>query len=152
MRKIVSFSLLLLGTLILTSCNGNTLGTIPVTGQVKVDGQPVAGVSVMFYPTDTANREVGGRTDASGRFSLTVAGAEVGSGAIPGEYIPTFTWEESVAEGMSEAEIQRKYPNSPPPNVNRLPEKYGNRNATDVAPVEIKRGAKNVFNFELTSE
>ncbi|RMF39873.1 MAG: hypothetical protein D6753_12765 [Planctomycetota bacterium] len=76
----------LLGLLAVTlaGCGGSSLPTVPVTGKVLVDGQPMEGVSVVFNPVDASGRAASGVTDAEGKFTLTT---EVnGDGALPGSY------------------------------------------------------------------
>lgn len=63
---------------------GNSLGTVPVSGKVTVDGQAMEGVMVLFVPTDPEGMPASAQTDASGAFTLTT---EInGDGAIPGSY------------------------------------------------------------------
>ncbi len=77
-------SVLALVGMTLVGCGGSGLPTVPVTGQVLVDGQPMEGVSVVFNPVDAGGRAASGVTDAEGKFTLTT---EVnGDGALPGSY------------------------------------------------------------------
>ncbi len=77
-------SLLLVPVLcVLVGCGGG-IGTVPVSGKVLVDGQPLEDVVVLFSPTASDGRAASGRTNASGEFVLTT---EVnGDGALPGSY------------------------------------------------------------------
>jgi hypothetical protein len=71
--------------LLVAGCGG--LKTAPVSGVIKKDGQPLADVSVSFTP-QTASGEApasNGRTDATGRYSLSVT-ATGKSGAIIGKH------------------------------------------------------------------
>ncbi len=133
-------------------CQKNEFGTSGITGTVLVDGAPMEGVSISFVPKGSGSRECYGMTDAQGKFKLTIPGTEVGSGAIPGEYDVTFSKTVSVAEGMTEEEIAKKYPNSLPPTKSVLPDKYNDRAKTDIAPVKVEKGKKNDFTFELFSK
>ncbi len=60
----------------LWGCGGADTGkalpkTVPVTGTVKLDGQPIEGAAVMFVPSgDTKGIECVGRTDSTGVYSL----------------------------------------------------------------------------------
>jgi hypothetical protein len=54
--------------------------TLPVTGYVKLDGNPVGGLDVVFYPAEGLGAV--GTTDANGKFTLSTF--ELGDGALPG--------------------------------------------------------------------
>jgi hypothetical protein len=74
--------------LVLTACGcGRGPRTVPVSGQVKLDGQPLAGASVIFRP-DSKEKEPGppstGKTDAEGRFTLRTVDNQ--NGAVVGPH------------------------------------------------------------------
>ncbi len=69
--------------LVLSGCGEPGIGAVPVDGVVKVDGQPMAGVNVMFHP-DGSGRAAAGISDAQGVFKLTTQIAN--DGALPGKY------------------------------------------------------------------
>ena len=57
-------------SLVAAGC-GDRLPTVPVTGTVRVDGKPAAGVQVVLHPIDTADPRLAklrptGRTEADG--------------------------------------------------------------------------------------
>lgn len=73
-------------------CGGDSIdyeveGLVPVTGTVKLDGQPVPSAMVMFAPTGegAASTTASGTTDATGKYEL-VTGEEGQKGAKPGMY------------------------------------------------------------------
>ena len=141
------------GLLVFQGCSSkNTLGTVKVSGMVTLDGEPVGGVTVAFLPNrPEGGRECYGATDTQGRFVLTIPGTVPGSGAIPGEYIVTFIKMLDPTEGLTDAEIQRKFPSGLQESINLLPEKYRNRTTTDIAPVTVEQRGKNEFIFEMFS-
>jgi hypothetical protein len=57
--------------------------TVPVTGHVKLDGYPIEGVDVVFFPAE-GGRPALGVTDDSGKFTLSTF--ESADGAIPGNH------------------------------------------------------------------
>ena len=136
------------GLLVFQGCGGNALGTVQVSGTVTLDGEPAEGVTVAFVPNGEG-REAYGMTNAQGRFVLTVPGTEAGSGAVPGEYSVTFTKYNDPTAGMSDAEIMAL--RHLPTPVSLLPPKYGDRNATDIAPVKVEQRGKNNFSFALVT-
>jgi hypothetical protein len=63
--------------------------TVPVTGTVTLDGQPLSDATISFAPETTAGFHGAlGRTDASGKYELTtdIGGGKNSKGAIPGKY------------------------------------------------------------------
>ena len=71
----------LLAVLTVVGCGSSGPATVPVTGTILLDGNPVEGATVMFIPTE-GGRMATGTTDASGQFTLTTF--EKGDGAIIG--------------------------------------------------------------------
>jgi len=72
---------------------GDGDGRVPVEGTITLDGQPLAGVHVLFDQPDLSpNENIGylGVTDESGRYELRPAMGE-GSGVPPGEYRVSLT-------------------------------------------------------------
>ncbi len=59
---------LLLGLLTLTGC-GSDFSTVPVSGVVTLDNQPVAGAGVVYIP-DQPGPTASATTDAEGRYTL----------------------------------------------------------------------------------
>jgi hypothetical protein len=51
-----------------TGCNDGRPARVPVSGEVLIDGKPLPGAFVSFYPL--TGRPSNGRTDSSGRFVL----------------------------------------------------------------------------------
>jgi hypothetical protein len=66
-------------------------GRIPVTGRVTLDGKPLFGVVVRFYPSpDTYGNGGYGVADAAGRFTATTLQAR--PGLYPGSYSITLEY------------------------------------------------------------
>jgi len=75
----------LLATLIGCGGGANLPDTVPVSGTVTLNGQPLANASVAFVPTGTTGGEGGyGTTDQDGRYEL--AYLKGGSGVPVGDY------------------------------------------------------------------
>ncbi|GAB6166661.1 hypothetical protein JCM19992_26610 [Thermostilla marina] len=94
-----------------------TLPSVPVTGQVLLDGQPLEGATVMFHPVEREGRySANGKTDAQGKFTLTMVGVPeeyavaAGSGVLPGEYYVGVikNQAEDTTEGLSDDEIEEQ--------------------------------------------
>lgn len=111
--------------------------TVPVSGVVRLNGQPVADAGIVFHP------EVGplasGVTDSSGRYSLSTGSAD---GARPGEYRVTI--EKVIITGVREDEtiapegIKTQY---------IVPQRYADRKTTDQKA--SVGGSGGTFDFEL---
>jgi hypothetical protein len=68
----------------LVGCGG-AAGRVEVTGTVTLDGRPLDGATVTFYPEgQTGGLGGSGRTGPDGRYTLT--DARGGTGVLPGEY------------------------------------------------------------------
>lgn len=121
---------------------------------MTVDGVPVHEVNVTFSPASGNGQPGFGSTDAKGRYHLSTAGAPFQSGALAGEYVPTFSkvqLEERPPAKSAEEQIARDSV-SPPKTLHLIPERYGHRDTCGLDSVTIKKGEKNVFDFKLTSE
>jgi hypothetical protein len=128
-------------TVTLLGCGGekNTLGVIPATGIVKVDGVPMKDVHVIFIPVSGDSRTAGSYTDDKGEFELVTPGSAL-VGCMPGEYNVTF----------EKTEMKGTYPDIAVTHL--IPQKYGDPKISGIAPVKIERGKKNRFEFELQSK
>lgn len=130
----------------LAGCGGgaseNTLEVYPVSGTVTVDGEPMQGISVTFFPEGTTKGNGGfGATDAEGKFTLKDRDQRDG-----------------VAEGTYRVLLTRLVkPDGSPIGgeemaadvgaVNQLPEVY---NSPDQSPVTATVGKTNEpFKFEI---
>lgn len=83
-RPLVALALVLLATTV--GCNrGVTL--IPVRGEVRCDGRPVADCAVLFAPV-AGGPVAAGTTDSAGQFELRAINRP---GAVPGEHRVTIT-------------------------------------------------------------
>ena len=130
------------------------LNTIRVTGTIKVDGQPMVGVNVIFSPVERNETAAGGVTDAKGVYSLTSGANTPGTGAVAGRYIPIFskTETEQREPTASPEEEMAKYGGEPPKTIYLIPEKYGNVKTCGFDPVTVEKGKSNVFDFDLSTQ
>lgn len=139
---------------------------VPVSGVVKVDGVPAAGVDVTFVPdqrlagkTENAGGNATAVTDAEGKYTLytppgggvAAENAESMKGAVPGKYAATFhlwvlpdgsPWALSNNSKMGPALMGA---------VEKLPPAYGNPLAS-LHVVDVKSGSDNVFDFDLKTK
>lgn len=77
-------------------------GRIPVTGRVTLDGKPLFGVVVRFYPSpDTYGNGGYGVADAAGRFTATTLQAR--PGLYPGSYSITLEYLDAFMPPGAEA-------------------------------------------------
>jgi hypothetical protein len=123
-RTLAALALAILGgTLVGCGAAGGSGGppVFPVTGVVKVNGQPVAGADIVFNLKDGSGSSFG-RTDASGNYQLTTRRSN--DGAPPGDYLVVI----SKADG------------APPPDSADIPQDSPNYNpfVGKAAPVKPK--------------
>jgi hypothetical protein len=71
-------------------CGGATK-PVPVEGKVTLDGQPVAGAAVSFLMGPGTPQPAHGETQEDGSYRINTA--NLGEGALPGEYKVTVVWE-----------------------------------------------------------
>ena len=141
--------LLLLFFSLLSGCGERTnLDVTAASGTVTVDGRPMEGINIIFRPSDGNEVPAFGSTGAQGEFKLSSPSAPVGSGAVAGEYIPTF----------SKTETEQPPPTFPPDEefhgkvTHLIPEKYGDGKTCGFAPVKVEKGKSNVFTFDLSTK
>ncbi len=108
-----------------------------VTGTITLRGQPLDGATVLFRAV-TGPYSGAGRTDASGRYSLS---SQFGEGIPEGEYTVTVTKYEEVASPESEDEV------APPPRL-LTPLKYAQAETSGLRAA-VKPGP-NTIDFDLT--
>jgi hypothetical protein len=121
----------------LAGCGGRPGGapTLPASGTVLYNGQPVADVQVVFTPH--AGRPAMADTDAGGHFTLMTF--EPDDGAVPGKH------------KVAIVDRQRRWvpdPKAAPPPT-RFPERYQSVAKTPWE-VEVKAGSDNEFKLEMT--
>ncbi len=126
-----------LGIFTLAGCGPGGPSTVPVSGTVTYQGQPVDGARIMFVAT--GGPPANGVTDAQGRFSLTTV--EPGDGAVVGSYKVSITKRQEIPDP--------RQPDSPYKlTKDLLPARYSNLSQTDLT-AEVKAGGPNDFKFEL---
>jgi len=99
-------------TVVLAGCGGEK--TVSVSGTVTLDGQPIKDCQVVFQSKGTKGGEAAhldsvGLTDASGKYTLTMLGAQKKKGAGVGDYLVRFGWVDPNPAGEGDQ------PPSPPP-------------------------------------
>ena len=110
-------------------CGGSK--TEPVAGVVTLDGEPLPGVQVVFYPVEGDRKNSIGTTDETGAYSLDYTRHDVG--AMIGHYKVLISKRVSTDKG----------------EVETLPAKF-NRESNFKA--EVTSSGDNKFNFDLESE
>jgi hypothetical protein len=135
----------------------NPYGAVRIVGTLTLDGEPIAGASVVLHPRDRKNGIVaGGITDRQGKFTVTTGTAPMANGAVPGEYDVTFQKIEVESTARS-VEIMQPAPATLPPRSVQassrkyvIPQKYGNPRTSGQFIVVEPNGA-NIFSFEITT-
>jgi hypothetical protein len=127
--------------------------TVPVSGAVTYQGEPVAGAQVSFMAPEAA-RAAFGKTDAQRRFRLSTYGTN--DGAVIGTHTLTVSKPEETVTGagMSPDDPDGGYAAAmaqaaqQPTVKGALPEKYGSPNTSDLR-AEVTRDGPNEFTFAL---
>ena len=140
-------------------CSGGSgLGTVPVTGKVLLNGEPLEGATVVFNPSGEG-RAASGTTDAAGVYKLTTD--TNGDGALPGEYqiavtkydgkgVPMPDTSNMSPEEAMDAQYRAldKAGGKTPVAKNLLPPMYANAKGSGLT-ASVKASGPNDFPFEL---
>jgi hypothetical protein len=119
---------------------------VPVTGTVKLDGQPLSEAVVFFSPVgETRGTQAFGKTDSRGRYSLS--SRHMGEGAPVGEYRVTIG--KAVAPDGSTAGGKNFDPMTTPTRQ-ILPAKYSHPSST-ILKATVREAGDDI-DFELTSK
>ncbi len=137
-RSIMVASLL---PLLLTGCSSESTKFARVSGRVTVNGQPLANASVVFSPIGGKDKinpgpGSGARTDADGRYTLTVVGKDT-KGAVVGKHRVSIT---RIFDADS-ADDSRKH-------AKQLPPKYHDK--TSELEFDVLASGTDTADFELT--
>jgi hypothetical protein len=135
------FGLVTVFALIVAGCGGSGLGE--VTGKVTLDGQPLAGAIVTFYPQE--GRPSIGMTDSEGNYELGFTASE--KGAVVGKHTVRITTGagEDREDESGEDEDQEEGADFADPTI---PAKY---NSKSELTREVTSGS-NEFDFDLQSQ
>lgn len=138
--------LLLLAGMCIAGCGGGPradygkLDLSSVTGTVKLDGQPLAGVMVKFE--DEEQRFSSGITDSAGQYRLMFNSEK--SGVLPGPKVVRIS---SAAAADPEASSEEDNPERPAAKEN-IPACY---NKESKIAVDVKSGSQS-FDFDLKAD
>lgn len=127
--------------------------TFSVSGTVTLDEAPVEGATVSFMPDGSGDAAVG-KTDASGKYTLTSFGSV--DGATPGQYkvmISKYAFAEGSGSGAAE-EMPDNY--APVENAeqgkSQIPDKYADPGQSGLTATVTEDASQNVFDFALVGE
>jgi hypothetical protein len=146
--------LIVFGMFCWTGCGGPSYPTTyPVSGVVTYRGQPVADAILNFSPSDESLPAAAGKTDSSGRYSLTTF--QAGDGALPGDYkVRVFKYDtpEGAAPVYSGPAEEENYtppgeqPSTPAQPKNLLPETYNSISRTPLS-FKVSESQENVYDI-----
>jgi predicted small lipoprotein YifL len=139
---------------VITGCGPTNPATVPVSGVVTYQGEPVVGAQVSFM-AEGAARAASGQTDAQGKFQLSTYGTN--DGAVVGSHTVTIAkaTDESIGgAGMSPDDPDGGYAaamaqaSQQATTKSALPEKYGNPKESGLTAAVTQAGP-NDFTFAL---
>lgn len=116
--------------------------TVPVRGQITLDGTPIEGATVMFFSEKLMITSYG-KTDQSGQYELTTY--EPGDGAPAGRY------QVSVKKSSQTIVEPSDHPALPPKakTAQLLPPQYSDYKSSQLRAV-VAEGGNNAFQFNLS--
>ena len=128
----------------------------PVTGSVKLNGQPVAGADIVFALKGGTGSSFG-RTDANGTYQLTTRKSN--DGALPGDYLVSISKAEEAPAGDQES-IPQDSPNynpfvgkgvaTKPKPKSAFPAQYGDAKTSGLTARVLEE--KNTIDFDLNAK
>ncbi len=121
--------------------------TFPTSGSVKLNGQPVAGATVVFAPDPGGTpKSVAALalTDSSGNFALQAYPPL--PGAVPGKYKVTITKMEPPPSAPTGPDAHDAP--LPPPPKSLIPEKFANVETSELV-ADIPDGGRDDLHFDL---
>ena len=132
---------------------GDHLATVPVTGSVRVDGKPAAGVQVVLHPVDADDERLEklrptGRTAADGTF--VIGTYEMTDGAPVAEYLITAEWFAGGPETTT-SETADPEANSAATQTDRLGGRFANPE-TSAFKASIGRPSSEIPALELSTQ
>ena len=127
---------------VVAGCSKSPFDLVKVTGTITVDGKPTEAL-VNFFPENKDHRGAIGMADESGKF--TMGTLQTSDGVMPGKHRVTIA--SKTPPPMSGAARMTGNENTGP-YVSPFPERYGNP-ATSGIEVEVKKGEKNDFTFDV---
>jgi len=158
-------SLVGLLAMVLCGCGSPDSKYTKVEGTITYNGEPVEGATVTFIATDSSGESAAGRTDESGKYTVTSSQAvHGGAGVLPGEYVVLVSKRSAPTADPNQAafdrgeitydELQRlkamrnPYATGPRP-TDELPAQYAQQNQSNLK-VTVKKGKISKHDFELT--
>lgn len=130
--RIACLALIAIGMLGVVGCgSGSGHKTVPVSGKITLDGQPLAGANITFQPTASEKAGSAGpgsaaTTDAAGKFVLKTAEAKQRPGAVVGKH--TVRIAGAQAQRAPDDDAQRPAAKDP------VPERYRDGSLTFEVP------------------
>ncbi|MBQ9813046.1 MAG: hypothetical protein IJM54_07000 [Thermoguttaceae bacterium] len=157
---ILSLALLVACSIVVSGCQKKRVkGLVPAQGVVTLNGEKVAGATVLFSP-----KEIGGQTgsaqaitDDKGVFKMTTL--DPGDGVYPGEYSVSII-KDKIEGGLSPEEAKERYDNpdkyrgQPLPEqtvVHEIPVKYADINESGLT-ITVPAGGQKDIEFALEGE
>lgn len=144
-RQLSGILLFMLGLLL--GCGPQGAGRLPVSGAVRLNGQPLATGSIQFTPHEHAGLSSGGIIE-NGDYRLPRD-----KGLPPGKYLVRIFSPEDAAPTSTEIAVPGPTedtggPRQPPPAEERIPAAY---NVESQQVIEVAPGEKNIFDFDIDS-
>ena len=124
--------------LICLGCGGSRGPEIAtVEGTVTMDGEPLAGATVVFMPEN--GRPAGARTDEDGHYVLNFSGDR--QGAMPGKNRVRIT---TMSDPWEDADGTRH-----PGSAEKVPDQFNRQSTLEFT---VEEGKVNIADFDITSE
>lgn len=141
---------------LLTGCGTDLPDTVPVSGTVTLDGDPVEGATVNML-SDESSIVAHGKTDANGEFTVsTIIGSRTVEGAVVGTHKIAVVKTDSQGQQMEDPKKMMEEMTTNPAitsefrQTHLIPEKYKNPSMSQLT-AEVTASGPNEITLELSS-
>ncbi len=111
-----------------------------ISGEVMLDGEPLATGAILFDPVSPGSGTLVGATIRQSEFSIARA-----EGPVPGTYLVRIYSSSGVQPPLTKGQTER----TPRPMVERIPRVY---NTDSALRAEVSQNGSNRYRFELSSD
>ena len=151
MKNIITTSLAVLFLATIVGCGDGRLRTEPVSGIVRLNGEPLEGAAVSFVPKNDGEGAAGfATTDEKGEYRLQTMAGRPDAGTLPGEYIVTISKYRSIPTGRRVIDSDTREQVDEMESVPLFPGmvRYANASTTPFSATVVR--GRNQFDFDLT--
>ncbi len=153
MNRCLSLLLTCIVSVSLLALSGCTSKACKVTGVIKMDGEPIEGVSISFVPkTDGQGELAAGTSVAGGAYEIKTLSGDIVDGTVPGTYTVVLRKSEVLWDGKSWMHPAGGGEPVKSTTLKELLPKQYTSSATSPFTATVEKGKPNTFDFDIKSK